>query len=338
MATVNDAGCNGPYGDPETPFRRLAHIMKLAAYWERENDFKVSKDVEYCVEVVLKAFQTNVNLPARLSETKDNVNGVIGPAWIIEGLGAYNTVLKSKVVDDVIYNLIHSHKYLDGNLVWNRLSDDGIQLGPDLTLNHQIWFNEMVLRYSKSNTIREVAVDSLVLLLKKLKVYKKNGMICHLSPIVVTSHMLKDFRYLRHYLSGYRAFYRNYKALVDKSIGYHPFNLCSVVRSAMSHPKITNAFNDCIRDKLHISLYDSDFFQTNLKSKYGNSYNPLYAELGQYAIYTEDERLHQRLKNLYLSNDYTYFDFTTTDDLVTRKARIYEYVDYFSMLENKALL
>jgi len=150
--------------------------------------------------------------------------------------------------------------------------------------------------------------------------------------------MPKDIQYSRQYLSGQRAFYRNYSALVEKSIGYHSFNLCSLVRSAISHPKVLDEFDFCINSKLGNSLFDNEFFQTNLKSKYGNSYNPMYAELGQYAIFTKDNRLHEKLKKLYFDNDYSDFDFSETNDVITRKARIYEYVDYFSLLENKALL
>jgi hypothetical protein len=336
--TVNDAGCNGPYKDPETPFRRLAHILKLAAYWERENEFKISKDVEMCLDILHNALESRANLPARASTAKDNVNGVIGPAWIIEGLGAYNVILKSKTIEASISKIVNAHRLLPGNLVWNRLSEEGLQLGPDLTFNHQIWFNEMVLKYSKVETVREVAANSLVLLLKKLKVYNNNGIICHLSPILVAPNMQKDMRYFRQYLSGQRAFYRSYGTLVEKSIGYHSFNLCSLVRSALTHPKVMDEFNAVINSKLSNSLFDKNFFQINLQSKYGNSYNPIYAELGQYAIYTKDYKLHEALKSLYYVNQYANFDFSDTDDPITRSARIYEYVDYFSMLDNKALL
>jgi len=82
------SGTNGPYGDPETPVRNMCHLAILGTYMVK------SGRVDY-IDITVKYYKKILNSPhyqpgyyiARQAKLgKDIVNGVIGPAWVVESL------------------------------------------------------------------------------------------------------------------------------------------------------------------------------------------------------------------------------------------------------------
>jgi hypothetical protein len=82
------AGHNGPYFDKETPVRNTCHwlVTFLTAY-EKTKKEEFLKASEKCIDYLLKEKQKyKYNYLCRKSEKKDECNGLIGPAWIMEAL------------------------------------------------------------------------------------------------------------------------------------------------------------------------------------------------------------------------------------------------------------
>jgi uncharacterized protein YyaL (SSP411 family) len=138
-----EPGHNGPYYDDETPVRNTAHfISTLYYYYLISNKKELKNYIKTCAEYIIssKSISEYNIFKCRTSSNKDCSNGVIGQAWVIEGLvNAYKATKNIKYID--IANLVAETIPYDFNShLWMTIDCDGSNKGFDSTFNHQLWY------------------------------------------------------------------------------------------------------------------------------------------------------------------------------------------------------
>lgn len=155
------AGINGPYKNVDTPVRNSAHwIITYSWLWKKTGE------VKYCDAVCILAsylmrpenYGASGSVICRRDRRFDSTNGLIGQAWVIEGL-----ICAAKMLQDPVFrkNVSESKdilSHLDAKILiqksqmlfkvqrfdqksssWNVIDCDGT-LDFDLTYNHHLWF------------------------------------------------------------------------------------------------------------------------------------------------------------------------------------------------------
>lgn len=139
-----ETGVNGPYKDPETKYRWLAHwACTYECLFAFYHDERCIWALERIRDELIEGASYSQGLPAyccRSKEGKDTVNGTIGPAWIILGLMAISRCLSDGRASELAVKLFLSLDYVSDLGVWKRREVDGSILWCDETFNHQLWF------------------------------------------------------------------------------------------------------------------------------------------------------------------------------------------------------
>ena len=76
----------------------------------------------------------------RSSPGKDACNGLVGQAWAIEALAEAAASLDAEPLAKLAEMVFLRHPFDERARLWRRVEVDGRVLGPDFTLNHQLWF------------------------------------------------------------------------------------------------------------------------------------------------------------------------------------------------------
>jgi hypothetical protein len=137
------AGVNGPYADPETPVRNTAHWLVLFAtmHW-RSGEPRLREAALRAAAFLSSAAvrPAGATFQCRTRSGKDACNGLIGQAWAIEALAEAATCLDAEPLAKLAETVFLLHPFDAHAGLWRRVEVDGTVLGPDFTLNHQLWF------------------------------------------------------------------------------------------------------------------------------------------------------------------------------------------------------
>lgn len=133
-------GRNGPYFDLETPYRNSAHWMVTFVVagrrWNQDDLLETGRKLSNFIvrDPQFKVAGIPVN---RQSSGKDQSNGLIGPAWIIESLAIAGRYLEDSAAVDFASNLSSLNRFDPAEGCW--VINDPVRgdLGVDRTLNHQ---------------------------------------------------------------------------------------------------------------------------------------------------------------------------------------------------------
>jgi hypothetical protein len=82
-------GHNGLYNDPETPIRNTCHYIKIISFLmssSKEMQVKYLVELERFESYILNNFFYGYTYECRNKKGKDSANGIIGTAWVAEGL------------------------------------------------------------------------------------------------------------------------------------------------------------------------------------------------------------------------------------------------------------
>ncbi|MFC1844175.1 hypothetical protein ACFLZ5_05235 [Thermodesulfobacteriota bacterium] len=262
------AGHNGPYCDPETPVRNTAHwIQTFICAFHLTGEEKYRQAAKRCADYLI-----GKNVPRsgsifrhREKPGKDSCNGLIGPAWTIEGLcAAYDAFGEDKYLSLACdYFTVHPFSTQTG--LWKRVEPDGTILSEDWTFNHQLWFCMSGALLYKSG-VEEVyaSVNDFISNINKHLTLSFSGRITH----SIWSNTQKTKQYIKWLL-----YPESRKQLLLKEVGYHAFNLYafSVMKTIFTdHPfwdtKVWNSMLKYLDSREYVSLIT--------KSIYGFPYNP----------------------------------------------------------------
>ncbi|QKY70303.1 hypothetical protein [Lentibacillus sp. CBA3610] len=345
-------GNNGPYYDNETPVRNTAHFITTLYYYYLRDQNPVYLDAinkcgDYLLSKEVRPFDKTVY--CRQDKNKDLSNGVIGPAWVIEGLvSAFKASGERKYID-LAKKLFLMTPFDKEYKMWEIMDIDGKKKGFDLTFNHQLWFaaaGVQVLSVENDLEIRIRCKAFLNNIDEHIKSYS-NGLIKHYINYGNFNENLKDkiYKLLKQKANQIRLYY--------KENGYHLFNIYAFAL-IKDHGFEIDYFNSkrfkkqvqyCFDKKLYKWLlrksirFDGNkmpHVKNNHFNIYGFSYNAPGFELPY--IYKVFENIIGNKKdfvNLIVNKqiDLTYNekDFTfnkNNEDSITLESRMYEYTRF----------
>jgi len=307
---------NGPYKDKETPLRILSHLLKINSYL-----FKETGEVEYkerAKQLLLLANDLTFDFTVlifREKKGKDSSNGLIGPAWLLEGLLHAHKNIEDPAYENAAIKVYSLFEFDKKNKVW--LFPDKNKMVIDPTFNHQLWFATQAMKLGCKN-----AELFLAHFIPKIKIY--NGVVFHLTPLNVGFNVESLRQYLR-YLK-----YRN--KLIIKSTAYNAFNLLALSDCYLQNEKL-DVWTSKNFKKLKELNIDDKYFKVLNDSQYGLSYNP---QTPAYILF--GTLFKQGVKENYLSH-YTkeYSDLLTNEinpEDMLLKIRNYEYISYLEILND----
>lgn len=221
------AGVNGPYNDLETEVRNLCHLIVITAIECSIYNKKELKQYLFDMgEKLITLSKNNGLYILRNKEKKDQSNGVIGHAWVIEAFVYLYKVFRDKKYIDISEKIYCNHRFNKELGLWYVPECEKI----DYTFNHQLWFAASVseLYYFSKN---EVILNDLEVffskLIKNMKI-NNNGLIGHL--IIVNLNKKQELKEnIKHILDKLMRVAKrpSYKY---KEVGYHIFNMTAFGR------------------------------------------------------------------------------------------------------------
>ena len=343
-------GHNGPYNDPETSVRNYGHwLITFSKCYEFTGEQiyldKVRELAEYLVSEKSRPY--GFSFHHRSKEGKDRCNGLVGQAWTIEALQAASSTLGERKYSQIAGDVFFQHKFIENLGLWRCLDIDGNDLVIDPTFNHQLWFAACASKLKSSR--RNKILNRVICFLDKLNLnltLLDNGLIYHpiINQININENKLSLRPYLRNIAKELLSFIRQMlgktnnldrmyqEKMVNKSIGYHQFNMYAfgqLKESVPDHP-----FWQSKEYKKSIKFLLSDEFKNGVRQNiYGFPYNPPGFEV-PYALSmfpNLDAEEIVEISTWWINEQFnrSYNPETTmmdrnTDDTLTHTARIYE--------------
>ncbi len=352
-------GINGPYDDPETKVRNLAHLCIMTSI-----EIMTYKKSEY-VPLLNKMGDELMSLRdesglyvMRQKAGKDICNGVIGHAWVNEALIYLWRVTNDDVYIDIAVDLSKRHAFNATIGLWGRPGQEATDDTIDYTFNHQLWYAATLAELNEAVHISTFE-DQLDIFLEKLRFNfstTKDGKVSHsIYRRLGTANSLKQM--VKKDLNTVKE-KMNKPSLAYKEEGYHVFNMMAFARlyrlyrkhSFFTSKEFKNAKNYMYSQKLLDGLenksieMDSSLHNgiTVDEEKTLNIYGYTYNVPGFEILYV-DEIFGGGLENPIVKQcrsrqfEYTYDDSTEKfgamcHDKITINYRVYEYYRYLEMI------
>lgn len=232
-------GVNGPYDDEETIVRNLSHLIIIASIeisvYHRE---EFIEQLTYMGDELIRQQKSKGLYVLRNKGSKDECNGVIGHAWVMEAfIYLYKTLDDSMYLEKALE--IYKNHYFNYKLgLWhkpiNSLNDTAYI---DFTLNHQLWFAAISAELY-SETHNEIIKNNLDRFFEKLPVntnINKKGLICH-SILNKGSFRATSKAHLKRGLNSLNIVLDK-PSYNYKEKGYHIFNVAAFARLYKIFPK-----------------------------------------------------------------------------------------------------
>jgi len=332
-----EGGTNGLYFDRETPIRNTCHWLKIfKKLYDETGDMAYYNSIEKMSNWLVgdNIYFSGATYLFRDKKGKDESNGLIGPAWTIEGLLASYEALKDKRLLDRAHDILLLHSFDNASGYWtSRVEPSGELLSMDCTLNHQIWFASSVanyLKHAESDTLRSNLQAFLFRLKENVFLYS-NGLIFHI--------VKGEFRVSKNRIR--RLFTKNYRIeMKQKEYGYHLFNLLGLTIIEKANDRLSkkliglDSALDYFRNSFNL-IESTGFKLRLLNNKYAYPYNPC----GFEAAVVLDNKNKNIMAQEYIDKQFkktfdpSTFTFNKTNDVKTLNARVYE-LTYLSKISS----
>ena len=268
-------GHNGPYGDPETPIRNTAHwTISLLKAFQITGASRYRDAAQRAVSYLLRtdARPMGATYLCRTNPDKDLCNGLIGQAWIIEGLVAAARTLDDDRCWTVAHDLFRLHPFDEARGLWQRVNVDGSLGTVDNTFNHQLWFAAAgaLIDPDPDGVIRSMVNRFLdCALAGTLRTHRSGRVRQAVGPDDPVS-LARGW--LRAVLSP-SASRRLRAAMEHREIGYHAFNLhgfATLFHQTSAHPIWTSS-----RFGRALGFVRTQRFASSFSNPFGGPYNPV---------------------------------------------------------------
>lgn len=351
------AGHNGPHGHIDTPIRNTSHYLIIYAYLYKKYNIRKYKELcDVFASYLLKHQKKSLSGAIKCMESGnfDQLNGLIGQAWVIEALVYYYGITEDRKLLNAAISIFNSQEYDYHKHLWIRIGLNNEVLGYDNTLNHQIWFAACateLIPYVSENSIKE-KIDDFILygLPANLKIYR-NGLLKHNITVKSSSNIKASIKkVIKFFLSPLkkidpRKFDYRY---IEKA--YHIFDVygLSILEKYNKNFKIFNTlkYTKAIEYSKNIKKYNRnnlvyDYLINNIHFNiYSYSYNspafefPFVAAIHNYDLPHKlkelfDEIYDTQLKLMY--NNKTKMFSKNNPDLETWNAKCYEIIRYLEL-------
>lgn len=229
------SGINGPYNDQETRVRNLAHLIIIASV--EVNTFhnnEYAKILHDMGEELCGLCEDDGYYIMRQKESKDSCNGVIGNAWVLEGLYYLYSVYKEEKYICLMRKIISLHQYNDKIGLWS-IPREYEKI--DYTLNHQLWFVASLIEVNTILNDKRISGEINSFMKKLVGNFEVNkiGRIHHSIVIRPRCTDLVKQRIKKVLLEIYESVGK--PSMKYKEEGYHIFNLMALARIYDKCPK-----------------------------------------------------------------------------------------------------
>lgn len=137
-------GHNGPHYDIESPVRNTSHfVVFLVCAQKISDDYRDDRLIRMLgnwFTMNNEFFLQEVFIQRTPSENKDCVNGVIGPAWVLEALYYLHEYTHNQSFRELASKIAGGHQFSDNGGLWFRNDPVSNKYNTDKTLDHQVWF------------------------------------------------------------------------------------------------------------------------------------------------------------------------------------------------------
>lgn len=338
-------GHNGSYRNDDTPVRNTAHwlvtlcILKRITQASKYNN-AIIKFKEYLMRE--SNYGSSGAICCMKDDKFDHINGLIGQAWVIEGLLYAYSDGRDKAYLNRAISIFRVQRYNWKKHAWDRIELDGTNIGHDKVYNHQLWFaaaGAKILEYKDIPDIRAVIDDFLIRSkINNFMVYP-NGMISHnigCSDNFFETMKIKVKKLYRQFtgkeLKNKGFDQRNYE------LSYHLFNMYGF---ALIYPQFSShEFFSSVKFKriLKFTHNSDNFAQLKKNPRFSYGYNSPAFEYPFVSQVFFNNIDNQSIKDMldfqinYCLNKSAYkFEFNT-EDPETLTARIYELARWIEML------
>lgn len=275
---IMPGGRNGPYLDLESPLRNTAHwLVTFAIAYHLSSEPKFLQMGKKLCNFLLADNQFSFGSKAvfRQIAGKSWCNGVIGHAWIAEGLVYSGRLLNMENARWAAVDLLESIPFDYKRGLWNRIDPILGDIGADLTYNHQSWFASIAAEAGDSSDKLKTKVRRFLdVSLKVAFDVAPNGLIAHSVQGVGNIERLK---YIKPRL---RLKLAQKLSLTDplshngheRDLGYHLFVLYSMARLRLVIPDHQLWNENRVQRALELASSD-DFFSSLDDNHYAYPYN-----------------------------------------------------------------
>lgn len=152
-------GHNGPYDDQETRVRDLSHLIVIASLeLLLYQNLNLARTIKLMLDDLLSMKGEDGLYQLRIKPGKDECNGVLGHAWVIEALiYAYKAIGELSCLKEAI-RIASMHGFHEGLGLWCR-PQRGVDVSAiDYTFNHQLWYAATLMElneYIDNSTLRK---------------------------------------------------------------------------------------------------------------------------------------------------------------------------------------
>ena len=279
-------GHNGPYRHQETPVRNTAHwLFTWVQLYARTNHYALRRAANAAVDYLISTslLGPGPNWKQRNAAGRDECNGVIGAAWVVEALAIACEFLERRDAFEIAEQVFMSHLVNSKTLLWHRLLPNGQILSVDRTLNHQLWFAAAGARLAAQGSpgALEKTLQFLDHLPNILSI-RSDGMIHHRIQLHWWDRAFEADRI------GYRL-HRKYVRLCrpgtasssgfQRDVGYHAYNLHALATLRRHMPDHPFWVNGKLKRALQFTRTEAFEKANNTKNPYSIPYNPVGFEM-----------------------------------------------------------
>ena len=333
-------GCNGPYNNNDTPIRNTAHwAVTYSALYKIFKEDKYVNIINCFTDYLLDSKNYGVSGAAicRMDAT-DDTNGVIGQAWVIEGLLACYDITKNEKLVDRAISVFNSQELSEETGLWKICCSNGRNVGYDYVYNHNLWFAAAGSQILDRKNIQNVRKKVLIFLEHSKDTYgvQPSGCLYHLINSNVgfvgnikfcvkkalTDFNISKFKDMNYLEKGYHLFDLYGFALLMNQFSDHPTLNSAKLKKAIIYGNQEGFLNSlgAIGKPLNRFSYPYNspaFEYPYIASVFGEGCNEKIAEKMLDIQFTE---LFDEKKMLFLNKN---------ADPETLTARMYELIRYF---------
>lgn len=273
-----ETGINGPYDDPETEVRYLAHLIVIVAVeCEIFGHSEYKSVVEQLGQQVLSMKSSAGTYKMRQKDEKDQCNGTIGHAWLVEGLlYAYKVTGEEKYLDES-ERILMMHRFNEKIGLWGRPLMGNDDNAIDFTFNHELWYAATLAEFLqvRKNEQLQKQLDVFMGKLVRTITIIKEGRVAHAIYGRLSTRSALKYKVVR--LRDVVNERLSLPSLRYKEIGYHLFNIVAFARLYKIYPEShffkTKRFKNAL-DFVNKEEFYKELEENNLKmdaSSHGDS-------------------------------------------------------------------
>ncbi len=236
-------GHNGPYLDLESPVRNSAHwlaTMSIAHHLTGDTEYlRVGRGLlRYLLSEAVEIGGSQIH---RQRFPKDWTNGVIGPAWVSEGLQLAGRYLKIDEATAAASGILRRLGFDEISGLW-RVSDPASgSVGVDRTVNHQVFCTAMAADLTHDELLTNRVETFVEKALPDILRTGNEGVLVHHVSTGLRGRAIGALvaRARRASARGLRRAALQHGAVTDlreRDLGYHVFSLFALCRLAQARP------------------------------------------------------------------------------------------------------